>query len=70
MNPMPDLITRLHPAVVHFPIAFLLLSSGAGLLYLYWRPRPELRILTWWPMALGWIGGGLAVLSGLLAQSN
>ncbi len=67
---MPDLIIRLHPAVVHFPIAFLLLSSGAGLLYLYWQPRPELRVLTWWPMALGWIGGGLAVLTGLLAQSN
>lgn len=61
---------NLHPATVHFPIAFLLLASGAGLLYIYWRPLEVLRTLTWWPMLLGWLGTLLAMLTGLLAQSG
>ncbi|MBX3012584.1 MAG: DUF2231 domain-containing protein [Caldilineaceae bacterium] len=61
---------NLHPATVHFPIAFLLLASGAGLLYLYWRPLDLLRNLTWWPMLLGWLATLLAILTGLLAQSD
>lgn len=61
---------NLHPATVHFPIAFLLLASGAGLLYIYWRPLEVLRTLTWWPMLLGWLGTLLAILTGLLAQSG
>mgnify|MGYP000679599823 CR=1 FL=1 len=46
---------NIHPATVHFPIAFLLLASGAGLLYLYWRPLAVLHTLMWWPMRLGWL---------------
>ena len=61
---------NLHPATVHFPIAFLLLASGAGLLHLYWCPRELLRTLTWWPMLFGWLGTILAILTGLLAQSG
>lgn len=61
---------NLHPAAVHFPIAFLLLASIAGLLYLYWQPLELLRILTWWPLRLGWLGTGIAILTGLLAQSG
>jgi uncharacterized membrane protein len=61
-------LLHLHPKVVHYPIALLSLASVAGLLFLYWRRRPELLVLTWWPMALGWIGGAVAVLTGLLAQ--
>ena len=61
---------NLHPATVHFPIAFLLLASGAGLLYMYWRPLDVLRTLTWWPMLLGWLGALVAILTGLLAQSG
>lgn len=61
---------NIHPATVHFPIAFLLLASSAGLLYLYWRPSDVLRNLTWWPMRLGWIGTLVAIVSGLLAQSG
>lgn len=64
------MLTHLHPATVHFPIAFLLLASGAGLLYLYWRPLDLLRTLTWWPMRLGWLGTLVAMLTGLLAQSG
>lgn len=60
---------NVHPATVHFPIAFLLLASGAGLLYLYWRPLPVLHSLTWWPMRLGWLATLAAIFTGLLAQS-
>ena len=67
---LQQLLATLHPATVHFPIAFLLLASGAGLLYVQWQPHPTLRSLTWWPMRLGWIGVALAVLTGLLAQSG
>jgi uncharacterized membrane protein len=51
----------------------LLLGSGATLLYLFgprrWA-RMELRVLAWWPLRLGWIGGAAAVLTGLLAQAG
>lgn len=60
----------LHPATVHFPIALLLVGSLAGLLYLWWQQRPEFRVLTWWLLVLGWIGAGVAALTGLLAQGN
>lgn len=63
-------MTTLHPATVHFPIALLILSSAAGLLYLYWQPRAELRVLVWWTMPLGWVTLGIAILSGLLAQAG
>jgi uncharacterized membrane protein len=64
-----NLIT-LHPATVHFPIALLLVGNVAGLLYLWWQKRPELQVLTWWLLGLGWIGAGVAVITGLLAQGN
>ncbi len=67
---MPVSAVTLHPATVHFPIAFLTLGSIAGLLYLTRWPRAELLTLTWWPLRLGWIGVGAAVLTGLLAQSR
>lgn len=67
---MPVSLITLHPATVHFPIALLLVGSLAGLLYLWWRPRPELRVLTWWLLLLGWIGAGVASFTGLLAQGG
>jgi len=65
---MPVSAITLHPAVVHFPIALLLGGSAAGLLYLAGLRRDDLRVLTWWPLRLGWIGGAVAMLTGLLAQ--
>lgn len=62
------ILIKLHPASVHFPIAFLLLASLSGLLYLYWRQLPLLISLCWTLMFLGWIGAIVACLTGLLAQ--
>lgn len=64
------LLVKLHPATVHFPIALLLLASGCGLLYLYGKHLPLLLNLIWPLMLLGWIGGIVAALTGLLAQSG
>ena len=65
-----DFQITLHPATVHFPIALLTLASICGLLYIYWRQREELLILTWWPMAIGWISGAIGIGTGLWAQSG
>src|SRR5690606_2641438 len=67
---MPINAITLHPATVHFPIALLLVGSVAGLLYLWWQQRAELRVLAWWLLARGWVGAGVAALTGLLAQGN
>ncbi len=61
--------THLHPATVHFPIAFLLLASALTLLHLFRRPALNLKPTIWMLLVLGWIGGGVAVLTGLLAQA-
>lgn len=65
-----DSIAKLHAASVHFPMALLCVASVAGLLYLFWQPKKELRILSWWSMGIGWLSGVVAVASGLLAQSG
>ena len=58
----------LHPPIVHFPIALCLFASVTGLLYLYRRPLPALRLLTWWPLLFGWLATGFAMLTGLFDQ--
>lgn len=68
-----NLLTHLHPAIVHFPIALLMLGSVTALVHLY-RPSLfaryiDLRRTTWFLLGLGWIAVIPAVLSGLLAQS-
>lgn len=65
-----DWLTRLHPATVHFPIALLLLGSALSLLHLLRRTPVDLKASIWLLLGLGWIGGGIAVLTGLLAQVN
>jgi uncharacterized membrane protein len=66
MNP----IDHLHPSVVHFPIALLCTGSATGLVYLFFRPRPELRLATWLALLAGWVACAAAVLTGLIAQSG
>lgn len=58
----------LHPATVHFPIAFLIAASLAGLAYIHWRRLGPLRIITWWGMAAGWLTLLAAIITGLIAQ--
>ena len=58
----------LHPAIIHFPIAFLIAASLAGLVHIYWRPLEPLRILTWWSMAAGWLTLIAAILTGIVDQ--
>jgi uncharacterized membrane protein len=58
----------LHPAIVHFPIALLILASVSGLAYLHWQPREELKVLTWWSMLPGWLALFAAIVTGLFAQ--
>ncbi len=65
-----NLLDHLHPALVHFPIALLLLGSGLAVLQLYGWTRIDLRTTVWVLIGLGWLGGLAAVLSGLLAQAN
>lgn len=60
----------LHAAIIHFPIALLLLGSVCALVYVYGLRRPELATGAWWLLFLGWIGTLAAILSGLLAQSG
>src|SRR4051812_16316099 len=67
---LPINLITLHPATNHFPIALLLVGSLAGLIYLWWQKRPELRVLTWWLLMLGWVSAGVATVTGLLAQGN
>ena len=68
---MPISTVMLHPAVVHFPIALLLLGSAMGLLYLLAGIRHrDVVTLTWWPLRAVGLGVALALLTGLLAQSG
>lgn len=65
-----DLLAHLHPATVHFPIALLLLGSALTLLHLLRRPPVDLKTTIWLLFGFGWVGGAVAVLTGLLAQVN
>lgn len=65
-----DLLTHPHPATVHFPIALLLLGSALTLLHLLRQMSVDLKTTIWLLLGLGWVGGAVAVLTGLLAQVN
>jgi uncharacterized membrane protein len=60
----------LHPATVHFPIAFLIAASLAGLAYIHWRRLEPLRIITWWSMTAGWFVLILAIITGIVDQGR
>ena len=55
---------------MHFPIALLLLGSALTLLHLLRRAPLDLKVTVWLLLSLGWLGGAVAVLTGLLAQVN
>ena len=65
-----SILDHLHPATVHFPIALLLVGSLLALIHLFRRPAVDLRLTIWLLLGLGWLGGAVAVLTGLLAQVN
>ena len=56
-----------HPLVVHFPIALLLVGAGLDGAALALR-RPSLHRIALWDLALGTLMAGAAVLSGLQAE--
>lgn len=57
-----------HPLVVHFPIALLLTAVCLDLAALIFR-RPGLARAALWNLSLGTLGAGLAVLTGLRAET-
>jgi uncharacterized membrane protein len=59
----------LHPAVVHFPIAFYLLGVLFTAGYL-WRHTPDYERFAYWSFVLAWIGVGVAALFGLVDQAG
>jgi uncharacterized membrane protein len=59
----------LHPAIVHFPIAFYLLGvllTAATL----WRRTSDYERFAYWAFVLAWIGVGAAALLGLVDQGS
>ena len=65
-----SLYAHFHPAIVHFPIALLLVGSVVALACLYQLVPAHWRMVAWFMLACGWVGGLAAILSGLVAQSR
>lgn len=69
-----NLLSHIHPSIVHFPIAFLLLGNVVALAHLYGLNRRlpwiDLRKTGWFLLGLGFLATLPAILSGLLAQSG
>ena len=63
LSSLSDLISRLHPAVVHFPIALLLLA-GMAEVAMKWSPSVGLQTIVRLLVAFGTIGAIIAVLFG------
>ncbi|MEL7196757.1 MAG: DUF2231 domain-containing protein [Pseudomonadota bacterium] len=66
LSSLSDLISRLHPAVVHFPIALLLLA-GMAEVAMKWSPSVGLQTIVRLLVAFGTIGAIIAVLFGWFA---
>lgn len=66
LSSLGDLISRLHPAVVHFPIALLLLA-GIAEVAMKWSPSVGLQTIVRLLVAFGTIGAIIAVLFGWFA---
>jgi uncharacterized membrane protein len=57
----------IHPALVHFPLALLLVSVVFDFLG-YFLKRPTLRVVAFWNLLIGVVGGSAAAYSGWLAE--
>lgn len=64
------LLSLLHAAIVHFPIALLICGSLALLGYAHRWPRVELRIIGWGLLLPGWLTLLGAIVSGIVAQGR
>ena len=60
---------NLHPLVVHFPVALLLMAVLLELIALLWK-QPEFSRAAWWNQIAGTLGLAFAVASGLFAEST
>jgi uncharacterized membrane protein len=56
-----------HPAVVHFPVALFLFGAFLELLG-RWKNKPELGIAAVWNLWFGFLGGIVALATGLIAS--
>ena len=65
MWPLP--MESVHPLVVHFPIALLMTALALDVLAITLK-RPPLHRVALWNLALGALGAGAAVWSGLQAE--
>ena len=61
--PIAITLPPLHPALVHFPIALIVLSAVAEFIG-YFRPSIAARSVAWWALVGALIGGVLAIWSG------
>lgn len=58
-------IQHIHPMVVHFPIALILVGFMAELFYLFFRKEPFLQAASFWLFCAGAVTAALAYASGL-----
>jgi uncharacterized membrane protein len=63
------LASNVHPLIVHFPIAFLIVFFFMDLVAVIWR-RPALRYVASWMLYLGAFGAVVAAIAGLIAEAT
>ena len=63
-------LAPLHPRLVHFPVALLLVGSAMALAYIIGWRRPALPALAWSMLLIGWVAIFPAVLTGLADQNQ
>jgi uncharacterized membrane protein len=59
----------LHPTLVHFPIALLLIGAMLSLIAL-WRWREHLQDVAFWALLSGWLLTLPAIISGLIDKND